>query len=194
MKKAELIATLNQFLIEQYAAGRKVLLIVDEAQNLSNRVLEEIRLLSGVETTKEKVLRIILAGQPELNDKLDSPGAGAARAARAAALPPDGAARRRTRTPISCTAWRSPARTAAQIFADDTFPVIYRYYRRRAAPDQHAVRHRDDERLLRGTRTSSASASCRRRSRNCSGSNTPRALPRCASSASPRHARGCIAS
>ncbi len=73
MRKAELIATLNQFLVEQFAAGRKVLLIVDEAQNLSNRVLEEIRMLSGVETTKEKVLRIILAGQPELNEKLDSP-------------------------------------------------------------------------------------------------------------------------
>ena len=73
MRKAELIATLNQFLVEQYAAGRKVMLIVDEAQNLTNRVLEEIRLLSGVETTKEKVLRIILAGQPELNEKLDSP-------------------------------------------------------------------------------------------------------------------------
>ena len=73
MKKAELIATLNNFLIEQYGANRKVLLIVDEAQNLSLRVLEEIRMLSGVETTKEKVLRIILAGQPELNDKLDAP-------------------------------------------------------------------------------------------------------------------------
>ena len=73
MRKAELIATLNNFLIEQYAAGRRVLLIVDEAQNLSMKVLEEIRMLSGVETTKEKVLRIILAGQPELNDKLDAP-------------------------------------------------------------------------------------------------------------------------
>jgi general secretion pathway protein A len=73
MRKAELISTLNNFLIEQYAAGRKVLLIVDEAQNLSMRVLEEIRMLSGVETTKEKVLRIILAGQPELNSKLDDP-------------------------------------------------------------------------------------------------------------------------
>jgi len=73
MKKGELIATINNFLVEQYAAGRKVLLIVDEAQNLSMRVLEEIRLLSGVETTKEKVLRIILAGQPELNGKLDAP-------------------------------------------------------------------------------------------------------------------------
>ena len=73
MKKAELIATLNNFLIEQYAAGRKVLLIIDEAQNLSLRTLEEVRMLSGVETTKDKVLRIILAGQPELNAKLDSP-------------------------------------------------------------------------------------------------------------------------
>ncbi len=73
MRKAELIATLNQFLIEQYAAKRKVLLIIDEAQNLSSRVLEEVRMLSGVETTKEKVLRIILAGQPELNQKLDAP-------------------------------------------------------------------------------------------------------------------------
>jgi len=73
MKKAELIATLNSFLIEQYAAGRKVLLIIDEAQNLSLKVLEEVRMLSGIEATKEKVLRIILAGQPELNEKLDSP-------------------------------------------------------------------------------------------------------------------------
>src|SRR5215510_5532789 len=72
MKKAELIATINSFLIEQYSAGRKVLLIIDEAQNLSPKVLEEIRLLSGIETTKEKVMRIILAGQPELNEKLDS--------------------------------------------------------------------------------------------------------------------------
>ena len=72
MRKAELLATLNNFLIEQYANGRKVLLIVDEAQNLTSKVLEEVRLLSGVETTKEKVLRIILAGQPELNAKLDS--------------------------------------------------------------------------------------------------------------------------
>jgi general secretion pathway protein A len=73
MKKPEVLATLNQFLTEQYSNGRKVLLIIDEAQNLSNRVLEEVRMLSGVETTKEKVLRIILAGQPELNDKLNSP-------------------------------------------------------------------------------------------------------------------------
>jgi type II secretory pathway predicted ATPase ExeA len=72
MKKPEVLATLNQFLVEQHVNGRKVLLIVDEAQNLSHRVLEEVRMLSGIETTKDKALRIILAGQPELNDKLNS--------------------------------------------------------------------------------------------------------------------------
>src|SRR5277367_6511873 len=73
MKKIELLSTLNQFRVEQYAAHRKVLVVVDEAQNLATRVLEEIRLLSGVESAKEKILQIILVGQPELNDKLDSP-------------------------------------------------------------------------------------------------------------------------
>jgi general secretion pathway protein A len=72
-RKVELLDMLNMFLIEQYSSGKKVVLIVDEAQNLSRKVLEEVRLLSGIETHKEKVLRIILAGQPELRDTLDSP-------------------------------------------------------------------------------------------------------------------------
>jgi len=71
--KVELLDMLNMFLIEQYSNGKKVILIVDEAQNLSKKVLEEIRLLSGIETHKEKVLRIIMAGQPELKETLDSP-------------------------------------------------------------------------------------------------------------------------
>lgn len=71
--KVELLDMLNMFLIEQYSSGKKVVLIVDEAQNLSKKVLEEIRMLSGIETHKEKVLRIILAGQPELRDTLESP-------------------------------------------------------------------------------------------------------------------------
>jgi type II secretory pathway predicted ATPase ExeA len=71
--KVELLDMFNTFLIDQYAAGKKVVLIVDEAQNLSRKVLEELRLLSGIETHKEKVLRIILAGQPELKDTLESP-------------------------------------------------------------------------------------------------------------------------
>jgi general secretion pathway protein A len=70
-KKVELLDMLNMFFIEQYSNGKKVVLIIDEAQNLSKKVLEEIRMLSGIETHKEKVLRIILAGQPELKDKLE---------------------------------------------------------------------------------------------------------------------------
>ena len=73
MKKPEVLATLTDFLVEQHTHGRRVLLIVDEAQNLSHRVLEEVRMLSGIETTKEKALRIILVGQPELAEKLNSP-------------------------------------------------------------------------------------------------------------------------
>ncbi|MEM8546851.1 MAG: AAA family ATPase, partial [Pseudomonadota bacterium] len=69
--KAELLDMLNTYLLEQYQSNRRVLLIVDEAQNLSRRVLEEIRLLSGLETHKEKILRIIIAGQPELRDKIN---------------------------------------------------------------------------------------------------------------------------
>src|SRR5512147_2624751 len=126
MKKAELIATLNSFLIEQYGAGRKVLLIVDEAQNLSLRVLEEIRLLSGVETTKEKVLRIILAGQPELNTKLDSDDLAQLkqRVRLRFHLTPlseqDTIAYVRHRLDVAGAAGR-------QIFEPETFPEIFRY-------------------------------------------------------------------
>jgi type II secretory pathway predicted ATPase ExeA len=72
-RKVELLAMLKDFMVEQYAAGKKILLVIDEAQNLSRKVLEEVRLLSGLEAQKEKLLRIILAGQPELSRKLDSP-------------------------------------------------------------------------------------------------------------------------
>jgi type II secretory pathway predicted ATPase ExeA len=72
-RKVELLDMINMFLIEQYSNGKKVVLIIDEAQNLSKKVLEEVRMMSGIETHKEKVLRIILAGQPELKETLDSP-------------------------------------------------------------------------------------------------------------------------
>ena len=126
MRKAELLATLNQFLIEQYSAGRKVLLIVDEAQNLSNRVLEEIRLLSGVETTKEKVLRIILCGQPELNEKLDSDELVQLvqrvrlRFHLTALTPDDTQAYVLHRLEVAGSHGRP-------IFDEDTFPVVFRY-------------------------------------------------------------------
>lgn len=68
--KAELLKDLNEFLIDEYAAGRRSILIVDEAQNLGLEQLEEIRLLSNLETAHAKLLQIILVGQPELRDKL----------------------------------------------------------------------------------------------------------------------------
>jgi general secretion pathway protein A len=73
-KKVELLYMLNTFLTEQYEKDKRVVLIVDEAQNLDRRVLEEIRLLSGMETRKENMLNIILVGQPELKALLNSPG------------------------------------------------------------------------------------------------------------------------
>jgi type II secretory pathway predicted ATPase ExeA len=60
-------------LLDRYQAGEKAILIVDEAQNLSHPVLEEIRLLTNLETSSEKLLQIILSGQPELEEKLKLP-------------------------------------------------------------------------------------------------------------------------
>ena len=71
-----LIDALNSFLIEKKAAGKRVILLIDEAQNLSKEVLEQIRLLSNLETTKDKLLQIILVGQPELGEMLDEGEAG----------------------------------------------------------------------------------------------------------------------
>ncbi len=71
--KVELLSMINNYLQEKYEEGETVVLIIDEAQNLSNRVLEEIRLLSGFDSNREKILNIFLVGQPELKDKLLSP-------------------------------------------------------------------------------------------------------------------------
>jgi general secretion pathway protein A len=68
----DLIDTLNGFLMEKKAEGKKVLLLIDEAQNLSMEILEQLRLLSNLETSTSKLLQIILVGQPELGQMLDS--------------------------------------------------------------------------------------------------------------------------
>jgi type II secretory pathway predicted ATPase ExeA len=68
----ELIDILNIFLIDQKTAGKKIIVLIDEAQNLSKEVLEQLRLLSNLETTKDKLLQIFLVGQPELGEMLDS--------------------------------------------------------------------------------------------------------------------------
>jgi type II secretory pathway predicted ATPase ExeA len=126
MKKPEVLATLNQFLMEQHSSGRKVLLIVDEAQNLSHRVLEEVRMLSGVETAKEKALRIILAGQPELNDKLNSREL--VQLTQRVRLRFHLAALTRAETTAYIEHRLEVAGSQGRrIFAEETFPTIYRY-------------------------------------------------------------------
>mgnify|MGYP000327155083 CR=1 FL=1 len=65
-----LIDALNQYLLANHAKGRRTVLVIDEAQNLSHEVLEQVRLLTNLETTKEKLLQILLVGQPELNSLL----------------------------------------------------------------------------------------------------------------------------
>jgi len=68
--KAELIDIFSGYLIDQFAAGERVVLIIDEAQNLTNDTMEEIRMLSNIETEKHHLIQIILVGQPELKFKL----------------------------------------------------------------------------------------------------------------------------
>ena len=72
-EKSQIVLRLNQWLLERYRAGETAVLIVDEAQNLSPEVLEEIRLLTNLETSTEKLLQIVLTGQPELEEKLKAP-------------------------------------------------------------------------------------------------------------------------
>ena len=70
---AELLTELNQFLLDEHAAQRTVVLVVDEAQNLEPGVLEQIRLISNLETERDKLIQIVLVGQPELRELLQRP-------------------------------------------------------------------------------------------------------------------------
>jgi general secretion pathway protein A len=70
--KDELIHMLNGFLLQRHQKGLTTILVVDEAHHLSSQILEEVRLLTNLETSQQKLLQIVLAGQPELDLKLDS--------------------------------------------------------------------------------------------------------------------------
>jgi general secretion pathway protein A len=71
LSKADYLLALNHFLIDRLKDDRTVLLIIDEAQNLSPEMLEEVRLLSNLETSTSKLIQILLVGQPELSEMLD---------------------------------------------------------------------------------------------------------------------------
>lgn len=70
LDKSRILLKLNSWLLEKYREGKTVALVVDEAQNLSMEVLEEIRMLTNLETATAKLLQIVLSGQPELEEKL----------------------------------------------------------------------------------------------------------------------------
>ena len=72
-QSGEILASINRFLISENSAGRTVVLVIDEAQNLQPEVLEQIRLISNLETSDDKLIQIILAGQPELEQLLCRP-------------------------------------------------------------------------------------------------------------------------
>ncbi len=69
--RLETLATLNEFLLRQVEQGRETVLIIDEAQDLTNELLEQVRLLSNLETDERKLLQIVLMGQPELRTRLN---------------------------------------------------------------------------------------------------------------------------
>lgn len=71
--RLETIAAISDFLLKQTLAGKETVLIIDEAQNLTEELLEQVRLISNIETDDRKLLQIVLMGQPELRDKLNSP-------------------------------------------------------------------------------------------------------------------------
>ncbi|MBW2636391.1 MAG: AAA family ATPase [Deltaproteobacteria bacterium] len=73
LTKKGYVDALNRFLLENFAAGKNAVLLIDEAQNLSRSVLEQIRMLSNLETESEKLLQIVLLGQPELQELLGLP-------------------------------------------------------------------------------------------------------------------------
>jgi len=72
-QKSQVLMRLNHWLLDRYKGGETAVVIIDEAQDLSARLLEEIRLLTNLETSTEKLLQIVLSGQPELEEKLRQP-------------------------------------------------------------------------------------------------------------------------
>jgi general secretion pathway protein A len=73
LDRLDTVAVINQFLLQQVEAGRDTVLIIDEAQDLTDELLEQVRLLSNLETDNRKLLQIVLMGQPELRDRLNNP-------------------------------------------------------------------------------------------------------------------------
>ena len=126
--KSEMLHDLNKFLIERHRSNFTTALIVDEAHLLQSDVLEEIRLLTNLETTTQKLLQIVLVGQPELDSLLDSPRLRQLKqrvAVRCSLLP---LTAEQTRTYVKYRIQRAgPKIQADALFPEDTLTLIARY-------------------------------------------------------------------
>ena len=147
-----------------------MVLLIDEAQDLVRELLEEVRLLSNLETDDRKLLQIVLIGQPELRDKLDRAGAAPAPPAHHGALPP----RRRSTATETEALHRappraSPARDGRPEFSAWAVRAIHRYSARRAAPDQRGLRQGAALRLRRRDRRAQVARTCAGRSASSKG-------------------------
>ncbi len=126
-KKVELIDMLNTFLLDNFLQLKQLVLVIDDAHNLSLKVLEEIRMLSGLETRKEKVLHVILVGQPSLNDMLDSPEMEQLMQRIRLRYHIKSLSEHDTRDYIQHRLRIAGAEDPEKIFLPDTFPIVFRY-------------------------------------------------------------------
>ena len=126
--KGNLLRELYLYLLAQHRSGATVVLVVDEAQQLSAQVLEEIRLLTNLETSQQKLLQIVLVGQPELDQKLESPQLRQLKQRVSVRCNLDGMTAEETRGYIAHRI-RLSGGNAEKIFPQETIEEIYRYSR-----------------------------------------------------------------
>jgi general secretion pathway protein A len=127
--KTEMLLDLNRFLIQRHARGLITALVVDEAQALRPELLEEIRLLTNLETSQQKLLQIVLMGQPELEGVLDSPSLRQLKqrvSLRCQLLPLD---EEQTRGYVLSRLERAGAKTEPPIFEPEALAKVYEYSR-----------------------------------------------------------------
>lgn len=127
--KTEILLDLNRFLIQRHARGLITALVVDEAQALRPELLEEIRLLTNLETSQQKLLQIVLLGQPELDRVLDSPELRQLKqrvALRCQLLP---LSEEQTKSYVLSRLERAGAKPDTPVFTDDSLSTLHEYSR-----------------------------------------------------------------
>ena len=124
--KSQVLMRLYNWLLDRYRAGETAVLIVDEAQNLSDEVLEEIRLMTNLETFTEKLLQIVLVGQPELEQKLKQPNLRQLRQRLTLRAKTHALTLEETRAYVA-QRLKIAGSTGQQIFSPDSLGAIHRY-------------------------------------------------------------------